>query len=106
MPLAELLRELARAVVATQDELDRRFVASRAGAAARGDDAPPPLWYHFEGVRIGLGMRGSVEKADESSRFVCQLPDPLTVALYGSEPVTSTWIAVELGPLRPPAGFV
>lgn len=117
LPLASLLQALARDVVSTQAELDQSFVAARAESAQTAG-APAPVWYRLENVKIGLGMRTAVRDdlglaagsardeaagaAAASPQLLCQLPDPLAVALYGSERVTSTWIAVEIAPLSVP----
>lgn len=113
VPLAAMLRRLALDVVAVQDELDRSFVSAR---AARDEDGggPAPVWYRLEDVRVTLGLRTTVRGGEPGAEglaaadaagtpeFLCRLPDPVAVALYGNEAVATTTITVAIGPLVSP----
>lgn len=113
LPLAALLRELARDVVSTQAELDQSFVAARAARDER-PGSPAPVWYRLDDVRITLGLRTTVRDGEPGAegfaaadatttpQLLCRLPDPVAVALYGNEAVATTTITVAIGPLVPP----
>lgn len=106
VPLAGLLQQLARDVVSTQRQLDESFVSSRRARADRGEGLDP-VWYRLENVRIALELQASVRRAavhaggGGSPELVCQLPNPVAVALYGREAMTGTRISVEIAPIVP-----
>ena len=112
LPLAAVLRRLALDVVGVQDELDRSFVSARAARDEHG--GPAPVWYRLDDVRVTLGLRTTVRGGERGAEglaaadaagtpeFLCRLPDPVAVALYGNEAVATTTITVAIGPLVSP----
>jgi hypothetical protein len=106
VPLAGLLRQVARDVVATQRQLDESFVSTRSARADRGEGLNP-VWYRLEHVTIALELHASVGDAEgpagagASPQLVCRLPNPVAVALYGRDAMTSTRVSVEIAPIMP-----
>lgn len=64
-----------------------------------------PVWYRLENVRIALELVASVRKratfadGQPESEMICRVPNPVSVALYGPDAVTSTRISVEIAPI-------
>jgi hypothetical protein len=106
LPLAGILQQLAQDVVSTQSGLDKSFVSARAAQAESGAGLNP-VWYCLNNVRIALELTTSVRSGETFAaapalpELTCRLPNPVAVALYGRDAVTTTRISVEIAPIVP-----
>lgn len=105
LPLAGLLRQVAQDVVSTQTLLDESFVSARA-ARTESRTGPNSIWYCLDSVRIALELTTSVRSGETldaraSPELTCRLPNPVSLALYGRDAVTTTRISVEIAPIVP-----
>ena len=105
-PLADLLHQIARDVVSTQRQLDESFLSARATRAESGK-CPCPVWCVLESVGIALEFDASVHGGptiggrQSLPELICQLPDPVSAALYGHEAVRRTRISLKIAPIVP-----
>lgn len=104
MPLAGLLRQIARDVVSTQRLLDASFVSARA-AGATSALQPSPTWHRLDNVSIALELATTVRTgaargtAAALPELDCRVPSPVSIALYGRDAAATTRISVEIAPI-------
>jgi hypothetical protein len=105
-PLADVLAHIVSDVVSTQEALDQSFVSARSARAETGEGLNP-VWFRLDSVRIALELVTSARGGEgldggrTASELICSLPNPVSMALYGRDAVTSTRISVEIAPIAP-----